>query len=65
MFAVAVVGIVGLAVIGMLLWQWWAGALEERPSTSSRHALAWTVGAADLSQVPSGRFAGERRRRAA
>ncbi len=65
MFAVAVVGIVGLAVIGMLLWQWWAGALEERPIGASRHALAWTVSPASLRQVPSGRFAGERRRRAA
>lgn len=65
MFAVALVGIVGLAVIGMLLWQWWTGALEERPIRSPRHASGWAVSTADLRQIPLGRVVGERRRRAA
>ena len=54
MFEIFFIGLLTAAVIAMLLWQWWIGALAE-PTPQRRHAPVFPGGRSFRSADASGR----------
>ncbi len=54
MFEIVFIGLLTAAVIAMLLWQWWIGALAQ-PTLQRRHAPGYPGGRSSGSADASGR----------